>query len=165
MEVKVEVKNAQIDYAKAHLVFGFCFGSVILEVMIRKIHGRLQGRQEQPACNGGVASKKIVLPSQVCHDAMIVIPCFMYLYERAVQDMSCLKVPPQNSKGNIMFSSLISFEIMCNAVPQHGQISTTCTPFPNLPVPSNIIAAFTKTVLCPPNRPPQTLSQTTAFTP
>jgi hypothetical protein len=93
MEVKVEVKNAQIDYAKAHLVSGFCFGSVILEEMIRKLRNRLQGRQEQPACNGGVASKKIVLPSQVCHNAMIAIPCFMYLYERAVQDMSCLKVP------------------------------------------------------------------------
>jgi hypothetical protein len=24
MEVEVEVKNAQIDYAKAYLIFGFC---------------------------------------------------------------------------------------------------------------------------------------------
>jgi hypothetical protein len=57
MEVEVEVKNAQIDYAKAHLILGFVWKSD-LKVMIREIRGRLQGMRGQPACNGGVALRR-----------------------------------------------------------------------------------------------------------
>ena len=162
MEVEVEVKNAQIDYAKAHLILGFV-RKCDLKVMIREIRCRLQGLRERPACNVGAASKKIVLPSQFCHDAVSVLLCFMYLYGGAVRDVPCCSTFHLSS---ITLCSPRSLPYVQPSQPQQAyQISTTCTPFPNLPLPSNIIAAFTKTVLAPPNLPPQTLSQTTARTP
>jgi len=85
----------------------------------------------------------------------------VFLWKKAVHDMSSFK----HFEAALCSSRSLNTH-MHNTTKLRIQISTTCTlSLPNLPLPSNIIAAFTKTVLSPPNRPPQTLSHTTALTP